>query len=800
MPGLLRFVQKVQGDAPQALLAAGIAPRLAQLLAARGIDTREAAQRYLQPKKTDLHDPMRMQDMDRAVACVREALADGEPIVIYGDYDVDGVMATCILLTFLKKQGANVSYYIPDRHGEGYGLNIPAVESIAQRARLLVTVDCGITSCAEVARARELGMRVIVTDHHQPGGALPQCEAVLNPLLGDYPFRRLCGAGVAFKLVQALGGMEALEPLWELAALATVADIVPLLDENRVIVTHGLRAINQTRRPGLRALIEAAGLSEREITSGHIAFQLAPRINAGGRLALAARGVELMTTRNEEKARAIARELEDDNAERKELEQQILLQAEELLHEQVDFLRDRAIVLCGEGWNPGVIGLAASRLVERYRWPVILLSKAEDVCVGSARSIPGVNIHEALSGCSDLFTRFGGHAQAAGLTMEARHLPAFRRRLNEQIARQEKWDTFYPTEEYDLEVQLPELTEELVHGFDQMQPTGFGNPAPVLCLRGVEPTDARRVGRDMAHLKLRLCADGEQRDGIAFRMGERAGDLPERVDVLFSPSINEWQGERRVQCEVRQMEPFAAPQAFVAACRKNEEGFVRAILAQIIYNMHKPCPTPTACEPLTLEQADAYIRGALADSLQGTLLVCQTLGCLRKWTVRLAVMDAKLDYAMGAPRDARRFNTLLAQPDLSALAAAGNVRRVVLLDGAVEPDSLHAFQEAFAGAQIVCVRDDLGYIRREAQRLALSDEELRALYRNVRALPADSALEVIAEASALEPCKALAGLWVFGELGLVQMEEAPWRVRLLPARKCSLADSELLRRLRTLAG
>lgn len=795
---MFRFVQKTQEGKPEALLGAGVPARLAELLFSRGIKTPAEAEAYLHPVREHLHDPMQMQDMDRAVACVREAIRRRLPIVVYGDYDVDGVMATSILLTYLKKQGADVTYYIPDRHGEGYGLNIPAVEEIARRAKLLITVDCGITSDREVARARELGMQVIVTDHHQLGERPVECEAVLNPLLGDYPFRRLCGAGVAFKLVQALGGMEALGPLWELAALATVADLVPLADENRVIVTYGLQAINGTKRPGLRALIEEAGLSGREITSGHIAFQLAPRINAGGRLALAARGVELMTTRSEEKAREIARQLEADNAQRKELEREILRQAEEMLPSQIDFLRDRAIVLSGEGWNPGVIGLAASRLVEKYRWPTILLAKDGDICVGSARSIPGVNIHEALCGCRELFLRFGGHAQAAGLTIEARHLPEFRKRLNAAIARQEAWDTFYPTEEYDLEVALPELTEELVHAFDQMQPTGFGNPAPVFCLRGVEPLDARRVGKDFSHLKLRFSADGEQRDGIAFRMGERAAALPERVDVLFSPSINEWQGERSVQCEVRQMEPFAAPKAFIAECKRHEEGFVRAILAQIIYNRHKQQPEPSSYRKLTLMQADEYIKDALGESLQGTLLVCQTMGCLRKWAVRLAVMDAKLDYARGRLTDARRFNTLLAQPD--AGSARGDMRRVVLLDGVVEEASLGAWQAAYPGAQIAVVEDASGYVRQEAARLVPTDDELRGLYKRLRALPPDSPLEEVAGAAGMEACRALAGLYVLRELSLLQLAESPWQMRLLPMRKCDLSSSALLMRLRKIAG
>ena len=337
---MLRFMPKQdkEREIPEALRSLGVPHQLLCLLLDRGIDTPEKIDRYLHPRMEDLHDPMRMQDMDKAVAVIRDALAKNEEIVVFGDYDVDGVTATAILLTYLRKQGAKAGYYIPDRHGEGYGLNMAAVEQIASHARLLITVDCGITCPNEVARAQELGMRVIVTDHHQLGPQLPDCAAVLNPLLGDYPFRRLCGAGVAFKLVQALGGMEAIESLWELAALATIADIVPLLDENRVIVSFGLKAMAHTQRPGLIALMESAGVDAKNVTASDVAYRMAPRINAGGRLALASRGVELLTTRRMEIAREISEELNQDNTRRRELELEIFAQADEMARREIDFL------------------------------------------------------------------------------------------------------------------------------------------------------------------------------------------------------------------------------------------------------------------------------------------------------------------------------------------------------------------------------------------------------------------------------------------------------------------------------
>ena len=580
---MLRFIpkQKEPAQIPPELAALPVPRRLLELLVERGIDTPQRIEEYLHPDRALLHDPMRMQDMDKAVAVIRDSVARGDEIIIFGDYDVDGVTATAILLTYLRKQGAKAGFYIPDRHGEGYGLNMAAIDKIAAHAKLLITVDCGITCPDEVAHARELGMRVIVTDHHQLGPRLPDCEAVLNPLMGDYPFRRLCGAGVAFKLVQALGGEEAIESLWELAALATIADIVPLMGENRVIVANGLRAMAQTKRPGLIALMESAGVDPKNVSSSDVAYRMAPRINAGGRLALASRGVELLTTRRIDTAREIAQELDQDNTKRRELELAIFGEADRKVQREIDFMTERAIVVSGEGWNPGVIGLAASRLVEKYKWPTILLSQDGDVCVGSARSIPGVNIHDAMATCRDLFVRFGGHAQAAGLTIETKNVPEFRRRLSEAIAQQAEPEAFIPTEEFDLELELSEMTEELIDAFSAMQPTGFGNPAPVFCVRGVNTTDVRQIGKEGAHLRMRLSQGSEMRSAIGFRMGDRARSMPEVIEAVMTLSINVWQDRRSVQCELRQFQAFLPAKAFLSECQRREDEVERGLLSAL---------------------------------------------------------------------------------------------------------------------------------------------------------------------------------------------------------------------------
>ncbi|MEG0767240.1 MAG: DHH family phosphoesterase, partial [Clostridia bacterium] len=320
----------------------GFSPVFARLLEARGVTTAEAAQAFLHPHLSQLHDPFALSGMAEAVRILEIALQAGTPMVLYGDYDVDGVCGVSILYEYLQARGAQVAYYIPARHGEGYGLNRGAVEKLAQTARLLITVDCGMTNVEEVALAHTLGMQVIVTDHHEIPDPYPQCEAVINPLLGAYPFRRLCGAGVAWKLVCAMGGLEAAEPLLELAALATVADLVPLLDENRVLVSAGLAAMQHTTRPGLRALLAVSGLEGKMITAGHLGFQLGPRINAGGRLAHAGRSVVMMTTRDAAQAQEIAEALQAENVCRQQLEQAILRQADAWTQTNMDFQKERA--------------------------------------------------------------------------------------------------------------------------------------------------------------------------------------------------------------------------------------------------------------------------------------------------------------------------------------------------------------------------------------------------------------------------------------------------------------------------
>lgn len=548
---MIRFVPRCGDDSP---LLPGLPGWFSALLRARGIDTGEKARCFLSPSAEDLHDPFLLPGMEKAVSLLKGAIARGETIAVYGDYDADGVCASSILMEALHEEGASLTYYIPSRHTEGYGLNADAVRKLAEKCSLLITVDCGISSVEETALARELGLTVIITDHHQPPETLPDADVVMDPLLGSYPCPWLCGAGVALKLCQALQGPSGVEKRLDLAALATVADIVPLLDENRYIVREGLRRIAASSRPGLQALLKTAGVS-LPLQSDDLAFRLAPRINAAGRLGDAKLAVHLLLTPDPAKAEHIAAMLEQTNRERQSLEREMTAQAEEQLAGE-DLSGSHALLVSGENWNPGLVGLTAGRLCERLHLPVVALSIKGETATGSCRSIPGVNIYRVLCACADLLDHFGGHEQAAGLTLRTENIPLFRERLEQAAARSAPPECFLPSREYDLPVPFRVWTPDTLSLLDQLEPTGCGNPAPLFLLEGAEIQSLRRVGRDGAHLKLSLLdSEGTLFDAIAFSLGDIADTDCTRLDLLYRPVLNEFRGRQSIEAQVASVNP-----------------------------------------------------------------------------------------------------------------------------------------------------------------------------------------------------------------------------------------------------
>ena len=527
------------------------------LLSARGITAPEARDRFLNPSLKDLHDPFLLDGMERTVALLRDAIAQNRTILVYGDYDADGVCATSILLDLLHDEGASLAYRIPSRHEEGYGLNERAVREIADKCSLLITVDCGISNLAEVTLAKSLGLTVIITDHHQPPEVLPPADVVMDPLLGSYPFPSLCGAGVALKICQAMQGIEGVEKRLDLAAIATVADVVPLLDENRIIVREGLKRLENTSRPGLRALLRVSG-TEPPLSADHLAFRLGPRLNAVGRLGDAKLGVHLLLTPDPGKAEHIAGLMENANRDRQDLERRMTAEAIRQLEESAPSVipSPHVLIVSGEDWNPGLVGLTAGRLCERYHLPVIALSVRGEEAVGSCRSIPGVNIYRMLSACEDLLVRYGGHEQAAGLTVRTENIPALKDRLEQVISSSSDPECFIPSRDYDLAVPFRLWTPESLSLLDQLEPTGCGNPPPLFRLENASVQALRRVGRDGSHLKLSLLdPSGALIEGIAFGMSsvipnEVEGSPDLRLDLLYRPTVNDFRGRTAIEAQI----------------------------------------------------------------------------------------------------------------------------------------------------------------------------------------------------------------------------------------------------------
>ena len=541
--------------------ALGVTPVTAQVLLNRGHLTPEGARRFLDAPLEALSDPESIIDVPRAVTRLSGAIETGETITIYGDYDADGVTATTILMRGLGALGGRVEWFVPSRFTEGYGLNSAALERIRSGgSRLVVAVDCGVTATDEIALAAEAGQEIIVVDHHEPGPALPPAFAVIDPKRrdADSPFREYSAAGLAFQLLRAvrrsLGRSDFPEDCLDLAALGTIADVVPLVDDNRILARAGLRRMLAAPTTGIAALIRVGNITG-EVTARHVGFSLAPRINAAGRLGDAGQAVRLLLTDDSAQADGIAALLDEENRARQQLCDQILTQAIEEV-EKRRLHEAPAIVLAGDSWHAGVIGIVASQLVERYYRPVVILAVADGVGKGSARSIAAFHMVEALTGCADLLTRFGGHAMAAGLTIAADRIPDFAARFTEAASGRLRPEDLVPRIAVDAEVKLSEVTEVLAHELGALAPFGAGNPEPLLAARGLQAVSTRVMG-DGLHLRMGV-TDGETyAEAVGFRLGDASELLAfthARLDLAFAVSIDRWEDRERLQLMVRDLQ------------------------------------------------------------------------------------------------------------------------------------------------------------------------------------------------------------------------------------------------------
>jgi len=553
--------------------AAGVPPIVAQLLLGRGIYDPATIGTFLDPKLTGLRDPDLLPGLSSTADRLYEAALAKKKIFIYGDYDADGMTGTAILVGCLKQVGAEVLYHVPNRLDEGYGLNCDALSSIAkQGAQVVVSVDCGVASVKEALHAKQLGLELFITDHHEFADSLPDAAGIVHPRLPGfaYPFGGLCGAGVALKLAwgicQRASQSSKVTPALRdylisavgLAAIGTVADMVPLIDENRILVRHGLKSLSNFPCLGIRKLLEVTKLAEKEnLTSEDIAFMLAPRLNAAGRFGQAILGVELLTTTNEKRAHELAEHIQNLNKDRDSLERSTNLAAVKQAKEEFDPENDSALVLAGRGWHAGVIGLVAGRIAEKFNRPIVLI--AQDTLgikpgTGSARTANGLNLHAALSACSEYLVSYGGHAAAAGLRVEDNRLEHFRAAFCEYAASEIPASPPLAELLIDAEGPLSQLTPQLIQQIDQLAPFGTGNPRPVLCATGVQLSEPpKRIGGGERHISMKLVQHRTSIRGVGFGFGDDAEELSKisaPLDIAFRPVINEFNGRRSVEIQL----------------------------------------------------------------------------------------------------------------------------------------------------------------------------------------------------------------------------------------------------------
>ncbi len=548
-----------------------ISPLLATLLVNRGIDELHEARPFLFGDFKDLPSPFLMKDMKKAVDRILRAMEAHESIYIYGDYDVDGVTATSNFINFFKELGITVGFHIPHRLREGYGLHVEALKEIQKKGgKVVITADCGISNVKEAIAASELGIDLIITDHHIVPPELPDAHAVLNPLRkdSDFPDHYLAGVGVAFHLMMALrhtlrerGYFQSrkepnLKNYLDLVALGTIADMVPLKGANHILVKEGLKILSSQRRMGIKALIEVSNIKKDTIGTYEVAFQLAPRLNAGGRLASAELGVKLLTTSDALTALELAQRLDSENSQRRFLQEEVLEQAIHMI-EKDQLGKNKSLVLSSPLWHPGVIGIVASKLVERYYRPTCLIAEQENIGKGSCRSIESLHLLDALKECAGYFGNFGGHKAAAGFSIPLQNISAFRDQFEKVVSQRLTDSDFFPKVKVDMELTLKDVQASLLEDIEKLAPFGMGCPEPLFVSRDFHVQRAQLVGQK--HLKLFLEGEDRYHEAIGFHMGHAFSEVAKLKGILYSPAFNDWQGKRSIQLKLKDL-LFDAPQ------------------------------------------------------------------------------------------------------------------------------------------------------------------------------------------------------------------------------------------------
>ena len=541
----------------------GMSPIMASLLIKRGIKTESAAKRFFRPMLNELIDPFLMNDMDVAVDRLNDAMGRKERIMVYGDYDVDGCTAVALVYKFLQQFYSNIEYYIPSRYEEGYGVSIKGIDYAAEKGvKLIIVLDCGIKAVDEIAYAKQHGIDFIICDHHVPDEVLPPAVAILNPKREDstYPFKHLCGCGVGFKLMQAFAKNNGIPfarliPLLDFCAVSIASDLVPVEGENRILAFHGLKQLNQSCSIGLKAIIEICGLTGRELTMSDIVFKIGPRINASGRMQNGVEAVELLVERDLQKALTIATRIDEYNDQRRDVDKQMTEEANEIVARLESQEHQKSIVLYDEGWKKGVVGIVASRLTELYFRPTVVLTIINGVASGSARSVAGFDIYDAIKSCRDLLENFGGHTYAVGLTLKQENIPEFRRRFQEYVSHHIMPEQTQQTLDIDLEVDFHHVTKRLLSELKKLAPHGPGNEKPLFVTRNVyDYGTSKVVGRHQEHIKLEL-VDSKSAvvmNGIAFGQSAAARYIKSKrsFDIVYNIEENTYKrGEVQLQIE-----------------------------------------------------------------------------------------------------------------------------------------------------------------------------------------------------------------------------------------------------------
>lgn len=641
---------------------------LAEVLYTRGYKQPEDAKAFLYPQTQEFFNPLLLTDMPEACELVSKHIKSNSRIVVYGDYDVDGVCASAIIYLSLKKAGANISYYIPDRHQEGYGLNEAAMKAVAGRYDLLISVDCGISSYKEVELGKSLGMDIVITDHHSLPERLPDCICVDPKRPGKQPYSELCGAGVAFKLICALfGEQEGMEYI-DLAAIATIADIVPLTGENRQIVRLGLKTINSSPRPGITALAKAAGVNLKELSASDIAFTLAPRLNAAGRLESASQSLELLINNDNVEENALI--LNSLNIERQEIEKNIYQNAVQMASASGQIRESRIIVLASQDWDKGVIGIVASRLVERFHRPCILFALEDGLATGSGRSVQGVHMFDMLCHFAEYFIKFGGHEMAAGMTLKAELLEELSLGLDEYIKENISPKCFYPSAKYDARADISEITPRICEELKLFEPFGMGNPTPKFRFDRLKPANIRTIGKNSNHLKASFCSDTTAIEGIAYNFINSGIELNQNFDytVIASPMLSKWNDITSVLLRLDAVSAELSEDRLLSLIQRDCDLIMRSFYSQFAMDGDGD----EGMEEEEFSQFCERLIEFLQDDISGTAVLCSHPNMCSRLVKLIRQQSPRTDIAFYASAGmAGGYNIFLIGPDFSKINLDG---------------------------------------------------------------------------------------------------------------------------------